>query len=123
MTDQRIILDGSSREVRAYLAAIVGPSRRPFGAVRREPLQAGVGVVASRATGETVLFVSVEVAANAVLAFSRNNSPAVNQDITVSMIAGNQNPTTFVDVVLMPGEELNVVSSVNTTIILTEVPF
>lgn len=121
MTDQRIILDGSSREVRAYLAAIVGPSRRPFGAVRREPLQAGVGVVASRATGETVLFVSVEVAANAVLAFSRNNSPAVNQDITVSMITSD--PTTFVDVVLMPGEELNVVSSVNTTIILTEVPF
>ncbi len=117
----KITLEGNDLEVRAYLAATVGPSRRAFGTVRPLPVQPGVpALVSASRSGNTVLFVSVENNAGATAAFSKQNSPSIGQDITIIFSATE---TVFANFVLMPGEELSITSNIATTFIYSEMAF
>lgn len=106
MAAPNITLDGSSIEVRAYVASQVGPSRRPFGKTQPVTLQAGqVAQVAQNGTGG-VLFVSVLAVTgpggNARTVFASNASPGDGKDPTVNMTYR----VLFQDFVLLPGESL-----------------
>lgn len=117
----KITLEGNDLEVRAYLAATVGPSRRAFGVVRPLPVQPGVPTLVSASrSGNTVLFVSVETNVAALAAFSRQNGPSIGQDITIRFSATD---TVFANFVLMPGEELSITSSIAATFIYSEMAF
>lgn len=103
----RIVLDGESLEVRAYLASQIGPQRRPFGVVRAVVIQPGsTRMVAQNATTDRVLYVGVEVTsaagATAETVFGNTNPPNRLQDPTVDMPRRGA----FADFVLMPGDEL-----------------
>lgn len=116
-----IVLDGKDLEVRAYLAAQIGPSRRPFGAVRPFPVLASTSTqLAANRSGEDILFVSVVCNAASLAALAKNQSPSLNQDVTYQFSA---TISVFADFVLFPGEELFVTSSINATFIVTQVPF
>jgi hypothetical protein len=108
-----VTLDEGSLTFRAYMAAVVGPSRRVFGNTRAVPIQQGESLVIARATGDTVLHVSVSLNNLAgPFMFSKNNQPAFLQDVSVS--GGG-----VFTAVLLPGEELNVLSGHNAAATLT----
>lgn len=94
--------------VRLYLAAIIGPSRAPFGIRNQASLAAGQTVeVARNSTNDRVIFVTVSRAdiANAVVAsviFSQNNGPSANDySFAFTPVAPVQRFT------LKPGESLS----------------
>lgn len=109
-------------QLRAYLASQIGPSRRVFGAVRPFICQPGAPRVITRSQ-DTVLYVSIQSTVNATAAISRNGSPSINQDITQIFLAD----VSFVDIVLLPGEEVAIATPVlpntPTTFIVTEIAF
>ena len=117
----KITLEGSDLEVRAYLAATVGPSRRVFGTVRPLPVQPFVpSLVSASRSGNTVLFVSVEANAAVTAAFSRQNGPSIGQDITILFSATE---TVFANFVLRPGEELSITANAAVTFVYSEMAF
>ena len=109
-------------QLRAYLASQIGPSRRVFGAVRPFICQPGIPRVITRSQS-TVLYVSIQSTTLATAAISRNGGPSINQDITQIFVAD----VTFVDIVMLPGEELAIQTAVlpntPTTFIVTELAF
>lgn len=115
----RIVLDGNDLEVRAYLASQIGPTRRPFGTVRPNPVAAGVPKLVASARSGAVLYVGLESTVTTNIAVAKNNTPAINQSITFLFTAN----VTFEDFVLLPGEELWVRPAAATIVIATEVTF
>lgn len=103
-----IVLSGDSVEVRAYLAAQVGPSRRPFGTNRTVVAERNTpALLVSNSTGNRVLYVGVQLTGTSAstTAFARDNNPTIDKDFTLVMA----NEETVADFVLVPGDELFVV--------------
>lgn len=84
---------------RAYMAAIVGPSRRASaGQTKKFTATPNVAVRLSRVSGSQVLFVSVRMAVGQATAFGPGQSIGIANSVSDPLGAYNA--------VLLPGEEL-----------------
>lgn len=119
-----IVLSGDSVEVRAYLAAQVGPSRRPFGITRTvlAPKNESV-LLCSNTSGKRVLYLGVQLTgtASSTSAFAKQDPPSIDRDFTLVMQAED----TIADFVLVPGDQLYVMQRtlLSCRFAVFEVPF
>ncbi|NJN63457.1 MAG: hypothetical protein HC882_00335 [Acidobacteria bacterium] len=84
---------------RAYLAAILGPSRRAsFGQTRKFVAPINTPVELARCSGDQVLFVSVRMVVGQLTAFGPSNDIGISNSIV--------DPLGVLNAVLLPGESL-----------------
>lgn len=97
---------------RAYLAAVIGPFRRPNGRTRVVNAPLGVAVnITTNNSSDRVLFVAVSTNAGQIVNYSIGTS--ANQGAAIS----GPTPAGFV---LMPGETLTAASTVGGTLTVSE---